>query len=119
MHNLEHLLRDLAPQVLGAIVLRYRDFSAAEAAVQEGLIASAMLGPTEGLPNNPWAWLIHVAVRRMTGQFRNDSARRRHERSPCLLPAGRQEQSSIPEHNYLLSKAPTSGKHMLRRVYYP
>ena len=31
----EPLLRELAPQVLGAIVRRFRDFAAAEDAVQE------------------------------------------------------------------------------------
>lgn len=33
----EHLLRELAPQVLGTVVRRYRDFAAAEDAVQEAL----------------------------------------------------------------------------------
>jgi len=31
----EHLLRELAPQVLGAVIRRFRDFTAAEDAVQE------------------------------------------------------------------------------------
>ena len=39
--NTEHLLRDLAPQVLGAVVRRFRDFAACEDAVQEALIAAA------------------------------------------------------------------------------
>jgi len=33
--RVEHLLRDLAPQVLGAVIRRFRDFSASEDAVQE------------------------------------------------------------------------------------
>jgi len=33
----EHLLRELAPQVLGAVIRRFRDFAAAEDAVQEAL----------------------------------------------------------------------------------
>ena len=37
----EHLLRELAPQVLGAVVRRFGDFAAAEDAVQEALIAAA------------------------------------------------------------------------------
>jgi predicted RNA polymerase sigma factor len=37
----EHLLRDLAPQVLGAGMRRFGDFAAAEDAVQEALIAAA------------------------------------------------------------------------------
>ena len=42
----EQLLRDLAPQVLGAVVRRYRDFAAAEDAVQEALVAAAAQWPT-------------------------------------------------------------------------
>jgi predicted RNA polymerase sigma factor len=38
----EHLLRELAPQVLGAVVRRYGDFGAAEDAVQEALTAAAL-----------------------------------------------------------------------------
>src|SRR5258708_3030123 len=36
----EHLLRELAPQVLGAVIRRFGDFSAAEDAVQEALLAA-------------------------------------------------------------------------------
>ena len=36
----EHLLRELAPQVLGAVARRFRDFSSAEDAVQEAMIAA-------------------------------------------------------------------------------
>ena len=35
----EHLLRELAPQVLGAVVRRCGDFASAEDAVQEALLA--------------------------------------------------------------------------------
>ena len=35
------LLRELTPQVLGALLRRYRDFDAAEDAVQEALLAAA------------------------------------------------------------------------------
>ena len=75
----EHLLRDLAPQVLGAIVRRFGDFHAAEDAVQEALLAAAMQWPNEGVPDNPRGWLIHVAARRITDQLRSDRARRRRE----------------------------------------
>ncbi|MFZ0959001.1 MAG: sigma-70 family RNA polymerase sigma factor [Candidatus Sulfotelmatobacter sp.] len=76
---LEHLLRELTPQVLGAVVRRFRDFAAAEDAVQEALLAAAMQWPDEGLPDNPRAWLTQVAFRRMTDQIRSESARRRRE----------------------------------------
>jgi len=75
----ENLLRELAPQVLGAIIRRFRDFSAAEDAVQEALLAAAVQWPDEGLPDNPRGWLIQVAARRLTDHLRADLARRRRE----------------------------------------
>jgi RNA polymerase sigma factor (sigma-70 family) len=75
----EHLLRDLAPQVLGALVRRFRDFAAAEDAVQEALLAAAVQWPREGVPGNPRGWLIQVAARRMMDHFRSEEARRRRE----------------------------------------
>jgi predicted RNA polymerase sigma factor len=48
----EDLLRELAPQVLGAVVRRYRDFAAAEDAVQEALLAAAGNGLTKVCPTS-------------------------------------------------------------------
>lgn len=75
----EHLLRELAPQVLGAIVRRFHDFAAAEDAVQEAFIEAAGQWPREGIPENPRAWLIHVAARRMSDHLRSEHSRRRRE----------------------------------------
>lgn len=77
--TIEHLLRELAPQVLGAIARRYGDFAAAEDAVQEALIAALEQWPDAGTPANPQGWLHHVAVRRLTDQVRAEVARRRRE----------------------------------------
>jgi RNA polymerase sigma factor (sigma-70 family) len=75
----ENQLRELAPQVLGAVIRRFGDFSAAEDAVQEALLAAALQWPEEGVPDNPRGWLIHVAARRMTDHLRAELARRRRE----------------------------------------
>ena len=77
--RVEQLLRDLAPQALGAVVRRFGDFSAAEDSLQEAMIAAATQWPREGLPDNPRGWLIHVASRRMTDYLRSEFARRRRE----------------------------------------
>jgi RNA polymerase sigma factor (sigma-70 family) len=74
-----HLLRELAPQVLGAVARRHGDFAAAEDAVQEALIAAALQWPAEGVPKNPRGWLYHVALRRITDHLRGELARRRRE----------------------------------------
>ena len=49
--GVEELLRELAPQVLGALVRRYGDFDAAEDAVQEALLAAAVHWPRDGVPD--------------------------------------------------------------------
>jgi len=76
---IERLLRELTPQVLGIVVRKFRDFSAAEDAVQEASLAAALQWPTDGVPVNPRAWLIQVASRRMADHIRSESARRRRE----------------------------------------
>jgi RNA polymerase sigma factor (sigma-70 family) len=75
----EHLLRELAPQVLGAVLRRFRDFEAAEDAVQEALLAASSNWSKGGLPDNPRGWLIQVAARKITDHLRAELARRRRE----------------------------------------
>jgi RNA polymerase sigma factor (sigma-70 family) len=77
--RVEELLRELAPQALGAIARRYGDIDDAEDAVQEALLAAAQQWPADGVPDNPRGWLITVAARRMTDRLRREEARRRRE----------------------------------------
>ena len=69
--QVEHLLRELAPQVLGVLARRHGDFETCEDAVQEALLSAALQWPTEGLPANPKGWLITVASRRWIELWRN------------------------------------------------
>jgi RNA polymerase sigma factor (sigma-70 family) len=75
----ERLLRELAPQVVGAVTRRFGNFAAAEDAVQEALVAAARQWPRDGVPHNPRGWLIQVAARRLTDHIRSEAARRRRE----------------------------------------
>jgi RNA polymerase sigma factor (sigma-70 family) len=93
----ENLLRDLAPQVLGAVVRRFGDFAAAEDAVQEALLAAALQWPEQGVPDNPRGWLIHVAARRMTDHLRAELARRRRE-AIVLMQAP--DQQAAPDESF-------------------
>jgi RNA polymerase sigma factor (sigma-70 family) len=81
---IEHLLRELTPQVLGIVARRFGDFAAAEDAVQEAALAAATQWPQEGQPENPSAWLTRVAFRRMTDHIRSESARRRRENEAAV-----------------------------------
>jgi RNA polymerase sigma factor (sigma-70 family) len=89
--SVRRLLREVAPQVLGVLVRRYRDFAACEDAVQEAFIAAASQWPGEGVPENARAWLIQVATRRMTDHVRAEAARRHREALVVsLVPADEQ-----------------------------
>jgi RNA polymerase sigma factor (sigma-70 family) len=92
--TLEDLLRELAPQVLGAVVRRTGDFTAAEDAVQEALLAAAQTWPRDGTPDNPKAWLIQTAHRRVIDEIRQEQARRRREERAAYreVPAGEVEE---------------------------
>jgi RNA polymerase sigma factor (sigma-70 family) len=83
----EDLLRDLAPQVLGALVHRYGRFDACEDAVQEALLAAAVKWPRDGVPDNPRGWLITVASRRLTDELRSQRARLAREHTAAADPA--------------------------------
>jgi RNA polymerase sigma factor (sigma-70 family) len=76
--EVEGLLRRLAPQVLGAVVRRYGHFDTAEDAVQEALVAAATQW-RDGVPEDPRAWLVTVAARRLTDLLRSEQARQRRE----------------------------------------
>ena len=77
--RVEDLLRELAPQVLAALVRRYGQFHLCEDASQEALIAAARQWPAGELPENPRSWLIAVASRRLIDQVRSEQSRRNRE----------------------------------------
>jgi RNA polymerase sigma factor (sigma-70 family) len=85
--SVEDLLRELAPQVLGALVRRSGDFDAAEDAVQEALLAAALHWPRAGVPAKPRAWLVKTAERRMIDQRRSEQSRRNRESLALLQDA--------------------------------
>jgi predicted RNA polymerase sigma factor len=86
----EDLLRQLAPQVLGALVRRYGHFDTAEEATQEALLAASAQWPEDGIPDHPRGWLITVASRRLTDLLRSEQARQRREE--------RVAQWTLPDH---------------------
>lgn len=77
--DVEGLLRSLAPQVLGALLRRHQALDLCEDAVQEALLSAATDWPANGVPENPRAWLLTVATRRLIDEVRSDRARRERE----------------------------------------
>ncbi len=84
---LARLLRELGPQVLGAVARRHGDFADAEDAVQEALAAAAAQWPARGIPDNPSGWLYQVALRRLADQVRSERSRRAREETVTHDPS--------------------------------
>jgi RNA polymerase sigma factor (sigma-70 family) len=99
--HLEGLLRELAPRALGLLVRRHGQFDACEDAVQEALLAAALQWPKEGVPDSPLAWLITVAERRLTDEWRSESARRRREETDAVLDVA--GPGHVPNHDDTLT----------------
>ncbi|MEV0627599.1 RNA polymerase sigma factor [Nonomuraea wenchangensis] len=92
--RLGDLLRELAPQVLGALLRRHSGFEECEDATQEALLAAAAQWPVEGVPDSPRSWLVSVASRRLVDHIRSEQARRRRE----VTAAARELPDAAPRH---------------------
>jgi len=75
----EDVWRSQAPHVLAALLRRSGDVGTCEDAVQEALLAAATQWPDQGVPDDPRAWLVRVASRRLIDFERGGAARRRRE----------------------------------------
>ncbi|HEX5118036.1 MAG TPA: sigma-70 family RNA polymerase sigma factor [Pseudonocardiaceae bacterium] len=93
--EVEDLLRELAPQVLGILMRRHGALDLCEDAVQEALLAAATDWPGQGVPDSPKAWLVTVATRRLIDLVRSESSRRSRE-DRIALGAPPAESSRFP-----------------------
>src|SRR5215468_1382728 len=85
--DIGELLRELAPQVLGALVRRYGEFGACEDAVQEAMADAVASWPARGVPDSPKGWLLTVASRRLIDEVRSEHAWRRREQEDAAAAA--------------------------------
>jgi len=85
--DIGELLRELAPEVLGALVRRYGRFGACEDAVQEAMLEAVTSWPARGVPGSPKGWLLTVASRRLIDEVRSEHARRRREQEDAAAAA--------------------------------
>ena len=83
--RLDELLRELGPRVLAALVRRGADFASAEDAVQEAMVEAVRRWP-DAPPEDPTAWLVTVAWRKVVDAGRSESARRAREERVHLEP---------------------------------
>ena len=73
---LAQLVREDAPRVLALLAGRHGDLHLADDAVADALAEATKRWPTDGVPNNPGAWLNRVASRRAIDRIRRLDAER-------------------------------------------
>jgi RNA polymerase sigma factor (sigma-70 family) len=77
--DLQALVRELVPEVIGVLVRRGAGFVAAEDAVQDALLAGLEAWSADP-PSDPKGWLVTTAWRRFLDAARSDAARTARER---------------------------------------
>lgn len=95
MTALEDVWRRESPRVLGALMHRYGGprvgLEECEDAAQEAALAAAAQWPASGVPDDPGAWLVRVASRRLVDRLRADTARSRRETFSESVPISDRE----------------------------
>jgi RNA polymerase sigma factor (sigma-70 family) len=69
--------RSESARLVGALTRMTHDLSLAEDLAQDALVAALQQWPTDGVPDNPGAWLTAVAKRRAVDHFRRAETLRR------------------------------------------
>ena len=75
MTDVEDVWRRESSHVLVALLRRHGDLGDCEDAAQEAAAAAAVQWPRDGMPDDPRAWLVRVASRRLIDRVRADRAR--------------------------------------------
>ena len=76
--TVQRVWRDESARLVGALTRMTRDIGLAEDLAQDALVAALQQWPSEGVPDNPAAWLMQTAKRRAIDHFRRaDTLRRR------------------------------------------
>jgi RNA polymerase sigma-70 factor (ECF subfamily) len=88
-HALATVFREEAGRLTGAMLRMIGNFDIAEEVVQDSLLAALEKWPTQGVPENPGAWLMTTARRRAIDLLRRDQ---RYAEKVALL-----ERSTMPD----------------------
>jgi RNA polymerase sigma-70 factor (ECF subfamily) len=68
--QVERIFREEHGRVLAALISQFEDFDLAEDVLQDALVNALESWETDGIPNNPGAWLMTVARRRAIDRVR-------------------------------------------------
>jgi predicted RNA polymerase sigma factor len=93
---IEAIARDSYGRLVAYIASRTGDIADAQDALSEALVAALENWPTNGVPDKPEAWLLHVARNRLIDASRRDQTRRDAE--PLLQQLAGEAEAPTTEH---------------------
>jgi len=93
---IEVVARDSYGRLVAYLASRTGDIADAQDALSEALVAALENWPTNGVPNKPEAWLLHVARNRLIDASRREQTRRDAE--PLLQHLAEQAEATTTEH---------------------
>ncbi len=99
--RIERLYREEHGRILAPLIRLLGDFARAEEVVQDAFEAALAQWPTEGVPDEPRAWVLRIARNKAIDRIRR-SARFRDKRS-ALLAVAEVDQSFAPAPDELLT----------------
>jgi len=94
--TIEAVWRLESTRLIAGLVRIVRDVGLAEDLAQDALVAALAQWPTDGVPDNPGAWLMTTAKRRAVDQFR-----RRDRRDQIYAALAYRQGSQVSEQNFL------------------
>jgi RNA polymerase sigma factor (sigma-70 family) len=92
---IQQVWRDESARLVGALTRMTRDLGLAEDLAQDALVAALQQWPSQGVPDNPAAWLMQTAKRRAIDHFRRADTLRR--RTTELGQALQREEGDMPD----------------------
>jgi RNA polymerase sigma-70 factor (ECF subfamily) len=93
--DLEALFRRESGQVLATLIRVLGDFDLAEDAFQEASVAALEHWPTDGVPDQPGAWLLTTARRKAIDRLRREAKRADRHRGADVVLAARTDQEEV------------------------
>jgi len=93
---IEAVARDSYGRLVAYIASRTGDIADAQDALSEALVAALETWPTNGVPDKPEAWLLHVARNRLIDASRREQIRRDAE--PSLQQLAEETEATTTDH---------------------
>ena len=114
-HAIDAVWRIESPRLIASLARFTHDVGAAEDLAQDALVAALEQWPSQGIPDNPGAWLMAVAKRRAFDHYRRSAVlTRKHEELGRELAA---REMAFPDFEAVFDAGNDFGDDLLRLIF--